>query len=108
MTTPEMDQAVKASPSSDGLKDFSVRLIACFLILWTPFFFFSNFRGHPAPATALIYSAILFALAALFFALLMGPGKSIRRVAVFTLIVCLFLDLQAPWFDDAAPSGPRS
>ncbi len=35
----------------------------------------------------------------------MGPGKSIRRVAVFTLIVCLFLDLQAPWFDDAAALG---
>jgi hypothetical protein len=82
-------------------KDFGLRLIACFVVLWTPFFFFSSYRGHPIPATALIYSAILFALAALVFALIIGRDQGVRRVAVFTLIVCLFLDLQIKQFDGA-------
>jgi len=90
-----------ASLSSDGLKDFGIRLAACFLILWTPFFFFSGYRGHPVPAASLVYSAVLFAIAALVVALIVGRGQGIRRIVVFTLIVCLFLNVQFRWFDDA-------
>ncbi len=86
---------------SNGFKDFGIRLAASFLIVWTPFFFFSGFRGHPAPASALIYSAFLFAIAALAFTLIMGRGQGARSIVVFTLIVCLFLNLQFRWFDDA-------
>jgi hypothetical protein len=86
---------------TETIKDFGVRLIACFTVLWTPFFFFSSYRGHPIPAAALIYSAILFAFAALVFSLLIGRNRGARRVAVFTLIVCLFLDLQVPQFNGA-------
>jgi hypothetical protein len=86
---------------TETIKDFGVRLIACFTVLWTPFFFFSSYRGHPIPAAALIYSAILFASAALVFTLIIGRNRGARRVAVFTLIVCLFLDLQVPQFNGA-------
>jgi hypothetical protein len=86
---------------TETAKDFGLRLIACFVVLWTPFFFFSSYRGHPIPAAALICSAILFAFAALVFALMIGRDQGVRRVAVFTLIVCLFLDLQIAQFDGA-------
>ncbi len=87
--------------TANHLKDFIVRLAACFLVLWTPFFFFSAFRGHPVPVASLLDSAFLFGVAALAFALLIGRGHGLRRVGVFTLIVCLFLDLQFSWFDGA-------
>jgi len=90
-----------ASLSSAGLKDFGIRLAACFLILWAPFFFFSGYRGHPIPVSSLIYSSLLFAIAALILALIAGRGQGVRCVALFTVIVCLFLNLQFRWFDDA-------
>ena len=78
---------MNVSRSSNGIKDFGIRLAACFLILWTPFFFFSAFRGHPVPASALIYSALLFAIAALALALIMGRGRDFAQACDVTLIV---------------------
>jgi len=84
---------------SDGAKDFSARVAASFLILWAPFFFFSSFRSNVLSANALLWSVVLFAGAALALATIMGRDSGLRRVALFTLIVCLFLDLQLRWFD---------
>jgi hypothetical protein len=84
---------------SDSLKDFGLRFGACFVILWTPFFFFSSYRGHPISNGALFESALVYAIPALVLSLAMGTAKGVRCVAVFTALVCLFLDLEVGWFD---------
>jgi hypothetical protein len=91
--------------SNEAWKDLGLRLIACFAVLWTPFFYLSAYRGHPAPGAALIESGLLFAIPSLILALLMGPHCGIRRVAIFTVTICLFLDLQVSRFDGAIAYG---
>lgn len=84
--------------SIDALKDFCLRLAACFFALTTPFFFLSAYRGHPASVSALVYSTIYFALAALAFSFFLGHKKGLRRTLLFSFIVCFSLNLQAKWF----------
>ncbi|HHJ14650.1 MAG TPA: hypothetical protein ENJ79_09810 [Gammaproteobacteria bacterium] len=101
MTTSETGHPTTALGSRNRIQDILARFSANFLILWTPFFFFSSFRGHPLPPTALAWSIVPFTPAALALTVAAGPNKGIRRVAVFTLAVCLFLDLHAPWFENS-------
>lgn len=95
-------EPTSASASNPKTTDFGLRLIACFAVLWTPFFFFSSFRGHPLSVLALAYSAVLFAMVALACALLIGRSHGLRRVAVLSGLICLFLDIQLPQFDGIA------
>ncbi|MGW8257511.1 MAG: helical backbone metal receptor, partial [Thermoguttaceae bacterium] len=70
---------------------FCLRLAACFFALTTPFFFLSAYRGHPASVSALVYSTIYFALAALAFSFFLGHKKGLRRTLLFSFIVCFSL-----------------
>lgn len=82
---------------SDRFRHLCLRFAAVFLILWTPFFSFSAYRGHPVPISSLVYSASLFAIPALLFAVLAGHERRYRYVGVFSLLVLVFLDLQFSW-----------
>ncbi len=82
------------------IRAYGSRLLALFLILWTPFLSFWSYRGDPIPTLSFLYSAILFGLFSLFLAALMGRSKGLRQCAVFTFAVCLFLDFQFEWFSD--------
>ena len=85
--------------------DFWIRLAACFLLVWTPYFLFSSFRDHPIPAGALVYSVAVFAVPALGFTLLAGGNRGIRHALVLAFLVSLFLDLQTTWFDGVLAAG---
>ncbi len=87
---------------SDRLRHLCLRFAAVFLILWTPFFAFSAYRGHPVPISSLVYSASLFAIPALLLAFLAGHERRYRYVGVFALLVLVFLDLQFSWMQGVA------
>lgn len=85
--------------------DFWLRLAACFLLLWTPYFLLSSFRGHPIPAVSMVYSVAFFAVPALGFTLIAGGNRGLRYALVFAFLVALFLDLQTTWFDGVLAAG---
>jgi hypothetical protein len=86
----------------DRFRHLCLRFAAVFLILWTPFFSFSAYRGHPVPIGSLVYSASLFASPALLLALLAGHERRVRYVGVFSALVLTFLDLQFSWMQGTA------
>ncbi|MFK7897002.1 MAG: hypothetical protein AB8G23_14250 [Myxococcota bacterium] len=81
----------------DRFRHLCLRFAAVFLILWTPFFSFSAYRGHPVPIGSLVYSASLFAIPAFLLALLAGHERRYRYVGVFSALVLIFLDVQFSW-----------
>ena len=92
---------MSAATSHDYLKPVGLRAIASFLILWTPLFAFSAYRGHPIPVLSFVYFAVFFAVLALLFSVLCGRQGHILQAILFTFLVALFLDVQAAWFSGA-------
>ncbi len=90
-----------AEPSSTPATDFTLRLVASFLILWMPFHVLARSFDYPIPAIAMFYSALLLAVAAFFVAASMGPRAGLRRVVVSALFVCIVCSSVFRSFDGA-------
>lgn len=90
-----------AALPSPFLKTLGFRVLACFLVLWTPFFVFVAYRGYPIPPLSLLYSAGFCVLLSLLLGAICGRGGDIRQTIVFACLVALFLDIQFDWFSDA-------
>lgn len=92
-----------AAPVASGYwQAVGLRALAAFLILWTPFFVFSAYRGHPLPPLTLAGSALVAALLALALAALCGRRGKLLQTILFTCLAALALDVQFDWFEKAA------
>lgn len=86
----------------DVPKAVALRVLAAFLILWTPFFVFAAYRDYPVPPLSMFYAAAICLAAALLLGLACGRVGRLRQAIVFTGLIAIALDIQFGWFEGTA------